>query len=136
MTELPCGANALVVRTDHSSDAAWEALGLALSSPSEHGFLACVELVDDPRFAGVTVEGALGLLPDGYRHPLLVLADAVALSSEELPLVVVDLWEERGRYIRVVAGELWGIENNLSLSNMDFCEFADAVDEDGVFRAF
>lgn len=31
---------------------------------------------------------------------------------------------------------LWGIENNLSIANMDFDEFADAVDEDGVFRDF
>ncbi|MFG2369342.1 DUF6924 domain-containing protein [Streptomyces mirabilis] len=136
MTELPCSANALVVRTDFSSDAAWEALRLALSSPSDGGFLACVELVDDRQFAGVTAEEALSLLPVGYRHPLLVLADAVALASEELPLVVVDLREEHGRCIRVVAGELWGIENNLSISNMDFREFAGAVDEDGVFRDF
>ncbi|GAA2725940.1 MULTISPECIES: hypothetical protein [Streptomyces] len=31
-------------------------------------------------------------------------------------------------------GALWSIENNLSLSNMDFDEFVDAADEDGVFR--
>lgn len=29
-----------------------------------------------------------------------------------------------------------GVENNLSLANMGFEEFADAVDEDGVFRGF
>ena len=28
------------------------------------------------------------------------------------------------------------MENNLSLFNMDFFEFADAVDDDGVFRGF
>jgi hypothetical protein len=28
------------------------------------------------------------------------------------------------------------IENNLSLANMDFEEFAEAVDPDGVFRGF
>jgi hypothetical protein len=28
------------------------------------------------------------------------------------------------------------IENNLSLFNMDFWEFADNVDDDGVFRGF
>jgi len=35
-----------------------------------------------------------------------------------------------------VASELWGIENNLSIANMDFWEFAAAVDEDGVHRGF
>jgi hypothetical protein len=28
------------------------------------------------------------------------------------------------------------VENNLSLFNMDFFEFADAVEADGVFRGF
>ncbi|KOV64792.1 hypothetical protein ADL01_27705 [Streptomyces sp. NRRL WC-3618] len=136
MTELPCGSGALVVRTDFSSDAAWEDLRLALSSPSEDGFLAYVELVADRQFTGVTAEEALSLLPVGYGHPLLVLADAMALASEEHPLLVMDLREERGRCIRVVARELWGIENNLSISNMDFKEFAVAIDADGVFRGF
>jgi hypothetical protein len=31
---------------------------------------------------------------------------------------------------------MWGIENNLSTANMDFAEFADEVDDDGVFRGF
>ncbi|MFI5991827.1 DUF6924 domain-containing protein [Streptomyces sp. NPDC051362] len=45
----------------------------------------------------------------------------------------------RGRGVRVVAAQLWSIENNLSGANMDFEDFEDfvgAVDEDGVFRGF
>jgi hypothetical protein len=30
----------------------------------------------------------------------------------------------------------WSVENNLSLANMDFEEFANAVDVDGLFRGF
>jgi hypothetical protein len=29
-----------------------------------------------------------------------------------------------------------GVENNLSISNLDWEDFADAVDSDGVFRGF
>ena len=29
-----------------------------------------------------------------------------------------------------------GVENNLSISNMDFYEFADNADADGIFRGF
>jgi hypothetical protein len=36
----------------------------------------------------------------------------------------------------MVATEFWGIENNLSIANMFFSEFADSVDDDGVFRGF
>jgi hypothetical protein len=127
---------ALVVRTDFSADDAWDALRVALYLPSRDGFLANVALVDDRRYEGLTLEPALDLLPADYRHPLLVLADSVAVASTELPLLVVDLRGERGRCVRVVAAELWSIENNLSGANMDLKEFADAVGDDGVFRGF
>jgi hypothetical protein len=127
---------ALVVRTDFSADDAWDALRVALYLPSRDGFLANVALVDDRRYEGLTLEPALDLLPAVYRHPLLVLADSVAVASTELPLLVVDLRGERGRCVRVVAAELWSIENNLSGANMDLKEFADAVGDDGVFRGF
>jgi hypothetical protein len=35
-----------------------------------------------------------------------------------------------------VPAELWSVENNLSLANMDFHQFADNVAPDGVFRGF
>ncbi|GAA3877574.1 hypothetical protein GCM10023084_33040 [Streptomyces lacrimifluminis] len=137
MTEqLPHTSGTLVLRTDFAGDAVWEALTRALATPSEDGFLPSVELVADPRFTGVTAEEAIGRLPAGYEHPILVLADTTALASAEFPLLVVDLREEPGRCLRVVASELWGIENNLSIANMDFREFAAAVDADGVHRGF
>jgi hypothetical protein len=59
------------------------------------------------------------------------------MSSAEMPLLVIGWgWEDHGRQLRVVAPMLWSIENNLSAVNMDFEEFADSADEDGVFRDF
>ncbi|MGW0330848.1 DUF6924 domain-containing protein [Streptomyces sp. NPDC003011] len=136
MDQLPTTLEALVVRTDYSADGAWDALRAALYSPSRDGFLANVALVDDRGYEGLTPDQALDLIPALYQHPLLVLADSAAVASAELPLLVVDLRGERGRCVRVVAAELWSIENNLSEANMDFEEFAGAVDEDGVFRGF
>ncbi|MFI5679088.1 DUF6924 domain-containing protein [Streptomyces cellulosae] len=136
MHQLPCTLEALVVRTDFSADGAWDTLRAALYSPSRDGFLANVALVDDRRYEGLMPDQALDLIPAEYRHPLLVLADSVAVASTELPLLVVDLRGERGRCVRVVAAELWGIENNLSGANMDFEEFAGTVGDDGVFRGF
>ena len=46
------------------------------------------------------------------------------------------MYDEPGRTFRVIPSEMWSVENNLSIANMDFAEFADAVDEDGVFRGF
>ncbi|MFE9679750.1 DUF6924 domain-containing protein [Streptomyces sp. NPDC006259] len=136
MTQLPCTLEALVVRTDFSADGAWGALRALLFSPSKDGFLANVAVVDDRRYEGLTSDQALDLIPAEYQHPLLVLADSVALASSERPLLVLDLQGERGRGVRVVAAQLWSIENNLSGANMDFEEFVGAVDEDGFFRGF
>ncbi|MGW7409372.1 DUF6924 domain-containing protein [Streptomyces sp. NPDC054833] len=134
MIQLPDSTDALVVRTDFSSPPSWERLQAVLATPTEDGFLAYVDFVDDARFTGLTCEQALTLVPSDYQHPLLVLADTTTLSSPELPLLVVDLREVRGRAIRVIATALWGIENNLSISNMYFEEFAAIVDKDGVLR--
>nr|WP_159107055.1 hypothetical protein [Streptomyces coelicoflavus] len=98
--------------------------------------MANFAFVDDRRYEGLTPEPALDLIPADYRHPILSLADSVAVAWTELPLLVVDLWGERGRCIRVVAAEQWSIKNNLSEANMDFGEFADAVGDDGAFRGF
>ncbi|MET8406894.1 hypothetical protein ABZV34_02040 [Streptomyces sp. NPDC005195] len=136
MSQLPCTLEALVVRTDFSADGEWDALRASLSSPSKDGFLANVAVVDNRRYEGLTSDQALYLIPAEYQHPLLVLADSAALASTERPLLVLDLQGERERGVRVVAAQLWSIENNLSGANMDFEEFAGAVDEDGVFRGF
>jgi len=136
MKQLPSTLEALVVRTDFSADGAWDALRAALDSPSKDGFLANVALVDDRRYEGLTPDQALDLIHPAYRHPLLVLADSAAVTSADLPLLVVDLRGGRGRCVRVAAAELWSIENNLSGANMDFADFAGAVDDDGVFRGF
>jgi hypothetical protein len=66
----------------------------------------------------------------------LMIVDDVTVRSPEHPILVVDLWREPGRGFRAVPAAVQSIENNLSIANMDFAEFADAVDEDGIFRGF
>jgi len=38
--------------------------------------------------------------------------------------------------MKQLPAQIMGIENNLLLANMDFVEFADHVDKDGIFRGF
>ena len=52
---------------------------------------------------------------------------------------VSHLWAtatQHGKTFRVAPAYMWSVENNLSLANMDFSEFADHVDAGGVFRGF
>ena len=134
MKALPKSDQALVIRTDFSDDKAWNAVVTAIRQPVE-GFYAYVDFVDDAAFSDLSVE-RLVALRDDLSKSYAIVADAVTMSGAEHRLLVVDLYEEPGRTFRAIPSAIQSIENNLSISNMDFWEFADNVDADGVFRRF
>ena len=135
MADLPRTDGALLIRTDFSADAAWQALAEAASAPSPDGFCADLCNVDDPSLEGASAEQLAKLAAEASRHAIVFVADAVTMSDPERPVLCVAL-DGSGRSFRIVPGEMWGVENNLSLANMDFEEFADSVDDDGIFRGF
>ena len=94
-----------------------------------------LRVVDDSRFEGRTVAELLAA-DDWPDAAVLFVADRQALSTAEHPILCVDLLEERGRSFRCAASQVCGVENNLSLANMDFEEFVENTDADGVFRGF
>lgn len=126
----------MLIRTDFTDGQAWQRVADAALAPSSHGFRAQLELVDDPCDEGLTVEQAVAALPAGQGPFLTFLADPITITDPEHPIVVVDLGWEPGRHFRVAPAAMWSVENNLSLSNMDWEDFAASVDADGVFRGF
>lgn len=108
----------------------------AVRTPSVEGFQADVDCVSDRTYDGLTAEGLVALVGTGQAPTFAFLADRVALTNSEWPILVVDLYDQPGRTFRVVAREMWSVENNLSIANMDYDEFAESVDDDGVFRGF
>jgi uncharacterized protein DUF6924 len=137
MKPIPETEYALVLRTDFSDQAAWNALRAEIQKPVDpFGFRAYVEFLDDVAYADITKEQLLKLFPPNHNHSFIIVADQIAISHPEHPLLVIDLFDESAREFRAVPTQIQGIENNLSIANMDFEEFADAVDKDGVFRGF
>ena len=127
----------LVIRTDFSDDAAWNELKSAITQREPvHGFQAYVEFVDDAGYAGLRIDRVLEIFPESSNRSFVFLVDSTTISSPEHPVLCVDLFDERGRTFRVVPSALWGVENNLAIANMEFAEFADNADEDGVFCGF
>jgi hypothetical protein len=127
--------NSLVLRTDFSDDSAWEALCLEIQRPVGD-FRAYVDFLSDPEYDGLTTEQLVTLVPKDFNHTFVFVVDQRALSHPDHPILVVDLSEDPGASFRVIPSEMWGVENNLSIANMDFYEFAENVDPDGVFRGF
>jgi hypothetical protein len=138
----------LLVRTDFSSDEAWRELAGRATRENEDGFRAYAEPVSDPAFDATRWETVKAAVPaSGQGAAVLFIADSISLSSPDYPILVVDLSdtylsvaefpELAGRTpFRCIASELWGVDNNLNISNMDWEDFAGAAGEDGVFRGF
>lgn len=133
--QLPETEDPLVLRTDFSNQFTWEEIHAEIRKPVGM-FHAHVEFVDDTAYEDMTTAQLLRLVPKDNDHSFIILVDRTAVSQPELPLLIVDLYEEPGREFRAIPSQIQGIENNLSIANMDFVEFAEAVDEDGVFRGF
>jgi hypothetical protein len=141
MVDLPDARGTPVVRADFSDDDVWERLKEEISSPTADGFLAGVEFIEERALSGADEAAIVAeyprCYPRQYQHPVLFVIDAVAVSRPEHPLLVINLNErdDAGPF-RTLPRQVQSIENNLSLANMGFFEFARAVGSDGVFRGF
>lgn len=147
MAILPKSSESLLVRTDFSSDEAWQQLADQATQENEDGFQAYAEPVSDPAFDAASWETVKAAVPVGQGASVLFIADSISLSSPDHPILVVDLSdtylsvaefpEIAGRKpFRCIPSELWGVDNNLNISNMDWEDFAGAAGEDGIFRGF
>jgi hypothetical protein len=138
MKPLPDTSDAIVVRTDFSDDAIWRAVCDASSAPSPgDGFLANLTCVEDPAFeAAAVADLVVAAAASAQFRTFMFVVDKVTIGSTEHPVLVIDLADQPGRTFRVIPSEMWSVENNLSLANMDFDEFADAVDAAGIYRGF
>lgn len=58
------------------------------------------------------------------------------MGMSQHPLLVIDLYEEPGRFFRAVPSTIQAIQNNLSIANMDFEDFSKHVDSSGILRGF
>jgi hypothetical protein len=123
-----------VIRTDFSDDAAWEALCAAIEAPVGD-FRAYVRFVSDQANENATPAQIAERLKDGDQT-FVFIVDRTAITHPDHPILVVDLHDEPGRSFRVIPSAMWAVQNNLSIANMDFREFAEAVDSAGIFRGF
>lgn len=126
--------SSLLVRVARGDEATWARLTAAVATENDDGFRAYVKFVDAAEWHGASVGQLRAAVPhNDTGASVLFAADEATLASEEFPVVVVDLVQGRPEF-RCIASELWGIENNLNISNMDWEEFWGLVDTDGVYR--
>lgn len=146
-----------LIRTDFSDDSAWQNVVAAVTTPVDFadvpgGYVPRVIAVDERAFDGATgIELGESFAPTDEVYGYVLLADErsmrEAVTGNEVTLAYVDLSvvdaeeaDEMGSYLgrtfRCAASAVASVESNLSISNMDFREFADGVGSEEVFRGF
>jgi hypothetical protein len=94
--------------------------------------------VSDTAFDRASWQAVKAAVPaHGFAAAVLFIADSMTLSSPEHPILAIDLSGRPGKpAFRCIPPHLWSVENNLNLGNMDWREFVDATDDNGIFRGF
>ncbi|WP_435191587.1 DUF6924 domain-containing protein [Streptomyces sp. bgisy126] len=132
----PDDLTSLVLRTHFGDEGAWDSVRIALDAADDYPHAT---YVSELRFADVEVRALMAeeaAADEDEQIVYMFLADAVTMKDPGHPLLAVDLSDEPGRTFRVPARWFPDISANLSISNMDFAEFADAADASGTFRGF
>jgi len=125
-----------VIRTDFTDETAWKKIKRDVTKKNIMGFYANVRFIEEEDYSGLTGQELLKWLPDLKEYGCVFVADETAMSTAEHHLLVLDPYNPTGNTFRVIPSLAWAVENNLSLTNMDYSEFADAADSDGVLRGF
>jgi uncharacterized protein DUF6924 len=159
MEAIPLGEHTPFIRCDFSDDVTWQSVREEVLKPNAElqemfdlmmaanahleretgdvaGCIAYVDILDTPRFADLSLDELLQLVPPDFPHTFLFIFDQVTASHAEHPILVVDLYHERGRTFRALPNQIQAIENNLSIANMDWEDFAGSLDSDGIYRGF
>jgi hypothetical protein len=114
-------------------------------------YRAHVKFVVNDAYRDKPPEYVVHSLPDNYPYKFCFVVDRRCTENQEHPVLVVGFYpRDHKSYeraprstpadeiatFRALPKEIQSIENNLSIANMDFEEFASHVDADGVFREF
>jgi hypothetical protein len=92
---LPKTEDTLVVRTDFTDNAAWQALCTTIQAPvGKLQFRAYVDCLSDPEYDGSTPEQlrAAAGSPTTSNHTFIFIVDRTALTHREHPILVLDLY--------------------------------------------
>lgn len=137
--KLPQTADTLVLRTDFRDDRAWEHVCDEIRRSSCEGFVERYACVSDPVWSAFPNDRLTLFAPPPSFY---LVVDGLTVEHDEHPVLAIDLQEERrdrldgARAFRLVPAQATGLACNLNIANMDFWEFAENVDPDGIFRGF
>jgi hypothetical protein len=142
---LPATKLGLVIRTDFSDKAAWEAVRARLDAghSQEHNAIAVDEqqllYVDDSAYAGLAPEQASSLVEEANDvwHEAIFLADGTTMSTADQTLLAVTSPDDHDPDLpwtfRLKPESVVRINMMLSSGRLSFWEYLEDVDDNGVY---
>src|SRR4051794_3247440 len=136
MDALPSGTATLLVRTEFQDDEVWQEVVAAATGAGESPPDAVALLpVDDPQFVGCTNEQLLSAAAENHRagSTVLFVADTQTMELPDMPVLVLNMESLPGgrTWFRCVPAELSMVENDLSIGQLDWEDFAESAAENG-----
>lgn len=143
-----------VIRTDFSSDEKWTDVCDLIAAPEKDTgmeFFAYVRYVSEEKYRDRKGHDLVLSLPDDYPDLFCFVVDRECIQNPEHPVLVLGFYPSAQKSydrppretpsgdvatFRALPSQIPGIQNNLSIANMDFDDFANSADDDGVFRGF
>ncbi|MFE9171555.1 DUF6924 domain-containing protein [Streptomyces kebangsaanensis] len=145
--------DALVVRTDYHDDQTWQDVAAALMEPwGDRQYEAQVHFINDPAWAGATVDEVLTAVRADEDLTVVFLADRTTMQTESHALLAVttltreecvddedyEQLTEFGHEFRTTPAGVHEVHANLSIGNLGFEEYAARAHDDpqGIYRSF
>ena len=154
MKQIKNTDNPILLRTDFGNESSWQELRDAATQPSRDdaasmgdvmqlyaelgetmgGLESSIEIVDDQSFSGFEIGSVQSIVPTKYDFTFVFVADEQCFKQTDPEVLVVNL--DQGTTFRTTADQIHGIASNLGEANMDWSDFANNLDAQGVFRGF
>ena len=136
--ESPNQSDPWVVRTDFSDDDRWSSVRELIGAPQKEvgiTFFAYVDYVNDETHRDREPHEVVLSLPDDYADMFCFLVDRECIENKDNPVLVVGFYPSDNESFnrlprdtpigdivtfRALPSQIQGIQNNLSLANIDF----------------
>lgn len=125
----------LVVRTDFSSDEQWRELKVSMIPTPAYDCDTFLLFIDDDVFDNMPIEQVRQVaLEKTTKYIVIFIVDAVAINHPEHPIVVLNIYDKPSQLFRAVPPLICDLASNFHIANLDYEDFEDVIDADGILR--
>ena len=125
-----------IIRIDFSDDTSWEAMKYEINKSSFYMQSASVHYVSDKYNESLLPGELVAKYKSNQKIDDIYIYDSQSTKDGSILIIALDPIVDCPNSIRITPEKLAMYDVNSSLGNMDFIDFAQSIDSDGIFREF